>query len=173
MVQRAEAPLAVRTRPDAGARDLTTGSIAAALLAVSRAMNQVKSHEQLAKRAGVDLDRSGAALLYSLYAEGDNVRLTELADRLGIDAPGVTRKVQQLERARLLARAPDPDDARAMRLTLTAAGRKSIDRLLQARETWIEGALDGWSTADRREFARLLALFASTIVRTGELHDGD
>jgi len=154
-------------------RDLTTGSIAAALLAVSRAMNQVKSHDMLAKRAGVDLDRSGAALLYSLYSEGDNVRLTELADRLGIDAPGVTRKVQQLERAGLLARAADPDDARAMRLTLTAAGRSSIDRLLHVREALIEDALEGWSDADRREFSRLLALFASTIVRSREARHGD
>jgi DNA-binding MarR family transcriptional regulator len=160
-------------RPAAQSRDLTTGSIAAALLAMSRAMNQVKAHDVLTRRAGVDLDRSGAALLYSLYSEGENVRLTELAERLGVDAPGVTRKVQQLERAGLLSRAPDPDDARAMRLSLTAAGRRSIDRLLQVREAWIEGALEGWSTADRREFARLLAQFASTIVRSEELRDGD
>lgn len=159
-------------RVDAPPRDLT-GSIAAALLAVSRAMNQVKSHELLAKRAGVDLDRSGAALLYNLYSEGDNVRLTELAERLGIDAPGVTRKVQQLEREGLLARAADPDDARAMRLTLTPAGRRSIDRLLAVREAWIEGTLEGWSGADRRDFARLLAQFASTMVRSAEVRDGD
>jgi DNA-binding MarR family transcriptional regulator len=164
---------AVKTaRSQVPPRDVTTGSIAAALLGMSRAMNQAKSHEMLTKRAGVDLDRSGAALLYSLYSEGENVRLTELAERLGVDAPGVTRKVQQLERAGLLTRAADPDDARAMRLSLTAAGRRSIDRLLQVREAWIEGALEGWSTADRREFSRLLAQFASTIGRSGERRDG-
>ncbi|HML00064.1 MAG TPA: hypothetical protein VK428_07750, partial [Acidimicrobiales bacterium] len=75
----------VRTGPDR-----VTEEIAAALSSVARVVNQVKVHETLCKRAGVDLDRAGAALVYKLYTEGPNMRLTELADRLAIDPPAVT-----------------------------------------------------------------------------------
>jgi DNA-binding MarR family transcriptional regulator len=153
-------------------RDPTTTSIAAALLSVSRATNQVRAHETLCRRAGVDLDRSGSALLYSLYSEGENVRVTDLAYRLGVDSPGVTRKVQQLEREGLVCRSADPDDARATRLRLTADGRAAIEALLSVRERWLEGVLEGWSGADRRDFARLLAQFAATIANTGGGADG-
>ncbi|HLN16939.1 MAG TPA: MarR family transcriptional regulator [Acidimicrobiales bacterium] len=152
--------------------DRTTEAIAAALLSVARAMNQVRTHEMLCKRAGVDLDRSGGALLYKLYAEGEDVRLTELAERLAVDPPAVTRKVQQLERAGLLARSADPADARAMRLRLTPEGRHSIERLLSARQQWLDSLLRGWSGDDRREFARLLQLLASTIEFEAEVSHG-
>jgi DNA-binding MarR family transcriptional regulator len=160
-------PMKTSVQERARSGDPTTSSIAAALLSVSRATNQVKAHDTLCKRAGVDLDRSGSALLYSLYSEGENVRVTDLAERLGVDSPGVTRKVQQLEREGLVSRSTDPDDGRASRLKLTPRGRRSIEALLWARERWLEGLLDGWSDADRRAFARLLALFAATIVDAG------
>jgi DNA-binding MarR family transcriptional regulator len=149
-----------------------TDAIAAELLSSARLMNQMRVHDAWRKRAKVDLDRSGAAVLYKLYAEGENVRLTELAERLSIDQPAVTRKVQQLERAGLLRRSTDPDDARACRLRLTAAGRNSIERLLRARQSWFEELLAGWSDADRNEFARLLGLFVGTIAGRAEVDRG-
>jgi len=155
------------------AQDRAIDEIAGGLLSLARFMNQVKSHESLCKQAGVDLDRGGAALLYKLYTEGENVRITELAERLGIDPPAVTRKAQQLERAGLLSRAADPADARALRLRLSAEGRRSIERLLAARVRWLEGLLGGWAADDRAEFGRLLHLFTATIAREQEAHDGD
>jgi len=153
-------------------RDSNTGEIADALLAMARVMTQVRVHETLCKRAGVELDRGGSALLYKLYTDGENIRITELAERLGIDPPGVTRKVQQLERMGLLCRAVDPDDARASRLRLTKEGRTSIERLLRARESWLEGMLGGWPRRDQKEFGRLLKLFASTIAEEIEGRHG-
>jgi DNA-binding MarR family transcriptional regulator len=157
--------------PANAARDTTTEAIAWALLSVARSMNQVKAHDWLCKQAGVDLDRGGAALLYKLYSEGDDVRPTDLAERLGIDSPAVTRKVQQLERAGLLRRSPDPEDARALRLRLTDTGRSSIERLFRAREERLEELLAKWSRCDLEDFARLLQLFASTLAGEGEEHD--
>lgn len=143
--------------------DREAGEIAAALLSVARVLNQVRAHESLCRRAGVELDRASSALLYRLYAEGENLRLTDLAERLGIDPPAVTRKVQQLERAGLLCRSSDPSDARARRLGLTRRGREAIERLLRAREDWFAEMLEGWSRKDKREFARLMQFLASTI----------
>ena len=158
----------VRTGPDR-----VTEEIAAALSSVARVVNQVKVHETLCKRAGVDLDRAGAALVYKLYTEGQNVRLTELAERLAIDPPAVTRKVQQLEREGLLVRSVDPHDARALRLKLTRDGRRAIERLFLARQQWLDDVLREWPDADRRELARLLQRLATSVADDQEPAHGD
>jgi len=152
--------------------DRTTREIASELLSVVRVMNQVRVHEALCRQAGVDLDRGGSALLYKLYADGEDIRLTDLAERLGIDSPAVTRKVQQLEREVLISRSADPNDARASRLRLTAKGRGAIERLLRAREEWLGDLLEGWPNADRKELARLLQVLASTIAQDVEARHG-
>lgn len=152
--------------------DQTTGEIDAALRSVARVMNQVRVHSRLRAQAGVDIDRAGAAVLYKLLVERENPRLCDLADRLGIDSPAVTRKVQQLEHRGLVARAADPEDGRASRLHLTTEGTQSIERLLAARRTWLEERLSQWSDADRKEFARLLAHFAASIENDVETRHG-
>jgi DNA-binding MarR family transcriptional regulator len=50
-------------------------------------------------------------VLYNLSAQGDRIRLSELAERRGINAPAGTRKVQQFEGQGFLLRRPDPSDA--------------------------------------------------------------
>jgi len=161
--------LAVTLRTTA---DTITGEIDAALLSVARVMNQVRVHAKLRADAGVDLDRAGAAVLYKLLVESESLRLCDLAERLGIDSPAVTRKVQQLEQLGLLSRSADPEDGRASRLVLTREGRRTIERLLAARRSWLEGLLAEWPAADRREFARLLHLFSSTIEHDVETRHG-
>jgi DNA-binding MarR family transcriptional regulator len=152
--------------------DTTTGEIDGALLSVARVMNQVRVHAKLRAEAGVDIDRAGAAVLYKLLVEGDSLRLCDLAERLGIDSPAVTRKVQQLEHLGLVVRSPDPVDGRASRLLLTREGKRSIERLLGARRMWLERMLSEWPPADRLEFSRLLALFAATIEEDVEVRHG-
>jgi DNA-binding MarR family transcriptional regulator len=149
-----------------------TGEIDAALLSVARVMNQVRVHTKLKAAAGVDIDRAGGAVLYKLLVEGESLRLCDLAERLGIDSPAVTRKVQQLEHLGLVVRSPDPVDGRASRLLLTREGKRSIEHLLEARRVWLEGLLSEWPGADRVEFARLLQLFASTIEDDVEVRHG-
>lgn len=155
-----------------GDRDEAIERIAASLLTASRMVTQSRLQEMLCRRAGVHLDRSGSMVLYKLHEGGDDLRLIDLAERLGLDATTVTRKVQQLERDGMIRRSTDPDDARASRLALTAEGRDSIDRLLEARRGWFEELLGSWSLRDRAEFARLLDLFASTIAHHAEVTHG-
>jgi DNA-binding MarR family transcriptional regulator len=140
-----------------------TAEIADALLAIGRAMTQPKMHQSICRRAGVDLDRSGVAVLYKLAIEGDDIHLTVLADRLGIDSPAVTRKVQQLERLGLVSRRRDEMDARAMRISITAEGRRDIERILAARLEWFDELLASWSVEDRLSFSKLLSMFAATV----------
>jgi DNA-binding MarR family transcriptional regulator len=141
------------------------GRIDDALQSVARAMNQVRTHDRLVAAAGVELDRAGAALLYRLHTDADGLRLGDLAFRLAVDAPTVTRKVQQLERQGLVSRRADPEDGRAWRVSLTPAGRRVIDRLLVARRAWLERLLGDWSEVDRDRLAALLRRFADEIDR--------
>jgi Mn-dependent DtxR family transcriptional regulator len=46
------------------------------------------------------------AIFCALHAESVSLRVTDLAERLGIDAPAVTRKAQRLERLGLVSRGP-------------------------------------------------------------------
>src|SRR5437868_15466765 len=95
--------------------DETIAEIETALHALARRLKQARLHEFVLKQAGVDIDQAGLAILYALHAEKVSLRVTDLADRLGIDAPAVTRKAQRLERLGLVSRARDVEDARASR----------------------------------------------------------
>jgi DNA-binding MarR family transcriptional regulator len=143
----------------------TIDQIQAAFQVVAGSITQVRGHERLLAVAGVRLDRAGCALLYKLHLYGDGLRVTDLAELLGVDAPTVTRKIQQLEREKLVARQADPDDGRATRIMLTEAGRRTLQRVLDARREWYDRLVDGWDDAELATFATLLGKFASALER--------
>ncbi|MGO9963096.1 MAG: MarR family winged helix-turn-helix transcriptional regulator [Acidimicrobiales bacterium] len=132
---------------------------------VGRSMGQVRLHERLLRAAGVRIDRAGGALLYMLQAHGESVRVTGLADLLGVDAPTVTRKIQQLEREGLVSRHADAEDHRATRIALTESGRRTLERVLKARRAWFDRLLEGWDDRDLAAFAAMLGRFATSLER--------
>ena len=139
-----------------------------ALQTVARSITQVRLHERLLRSAGVRLDRAGATLLFKLSAKGDSLRVTDLAEVLGVDTPTVTRKVQQLERAGMVVRQTDPDDRRASRIRLTPAGRRTIERVRRARRAWLEQLLQDWDDDDLSVLANLLSCFAADLERDSD-----
>lgn len=120
-------------------------------------------HERLLQAAGVRIDRAGGALLYMLQAHGESVRVTGLADLLGVDPPTVTRKIQQLERDGLVARHADVEDHRATRIALTPNGRRTLERVSKARRVWFDRLLEGWDDVDLAVFAAMLGRFATSL----------
>ena len=159
MAQATIRPAARRRTEGAAAERILAG-----LSAIARSVNQVRLHERLLHDAGVRVDRGGAALLSKLQASADgSLRVTALAERLGVDTPTVTRKIQQLERLGLVARDADPDDGRAHRIRLTADGIETLVRLTEAKHRWLATLLEGWSTEDRTTFATLLGTFADRV----------
>jgi len=137
--------------------------IQASLQVVARSISQARVHERLLQSAGVRLDRAGSAALYKMHLHGDAIRVTVLAEMLGVDAPTVTRKIQQLERDGLVVRHADPDDRRASRIRLTPAGRRTLDRVLKARRAWLDRLVEGWSPDDLAQFGSLLARFTASL----------
>src|SRR5882757_7282435 len=150
-------------QPATPADDETIAGIESALHGLARRLKQARLHDFVLKQAGVDIDQAGLAILYALHAEKASLRVTDLAERLGIDAPAVTRKAQRLERLGLVSRARCVDDARVCWLRLSAEGQEAISRFLLARHQWLITLLAGWPPEDQRDFARLIGRFASDI----------
>jgi DNA-binding MarR family transcriptional regulator len=159
----AEAPTSEAPTSEAPTGDETIAAIESALHSLARRLRQAQLKDYLAQQAGDDIDQAGMAVLYVLYGGKSSLRVTDLAARLGIDPPAVTRKAQQLERLGLVSRTRDTGDARASLLQLTPAGRKVLKRFLLARHQWLATLLADWPPAECREFARLITRFADDI----------
>ena len=87
--------------------------------------------------------RSTAALLVlrRLDEEGA-LRITELAAAERVAQPTMTGIVRRLEVDGLVARTPDPDDARAARIALTPAGHEELGAVRAARASALQARLD-------------------------------
>ena len=73
------------------------------------------------------VDSNGYALL-SLVGVRGSVRLTELANELGMPLTTASDIVRRLEQRRLVRRRPNPDDARSWLFELSAAGDREWRR---------------------------------------------
>jgi DNA-binding MarR family transcriptional regulator len=105
--------------------------------------------------AAVPLDRAAVMVLQQL-AEAGPVRPGELAARLEVEAPHVTRQVQRLQQAGYADRAPDPDDGRAQLIQLTSAGKAASDRIREAGTSGMQAALAHWPAHELHQLATLL-----------------
>ena len=106
----------------------------------------------LAERADVEccgLTVAQAATLEALRP--GPLRLVALAQSLGITASTLTRNLVRLEAERLVARDTDPDDARAARVRLTAAGERSARRVEEQELQFARGILDRLGSERRRQ----------------------
>lgn len=105
-------------------------------------------------------------VLHQLAAAGDQ-RQTQVAAALGLDASTISRHVRSLVRSGLIAADPDPDDRRATRLSLTAAGVTRLSERLAAHRAALRAATSNFTPGERTEFIRLLNKFAQDLVSTG------
>jgi DNA-binding MarR family transcriptional regulator len=102
----------------------------------------------LGRRGKRELSRTAASVLATLRDSGSR-RITELAESEAIAQPTVTTLVGRLERDGLVQRAPDPDDARAVRVHLTDAGRVRLAEMRAARALLLDARLGRLTTDER------------------------
>lgn len=82
------------------------------------------------------LSFSDFMVLYHLHHAGAaRLRRIDLAERLGLTASGVTRTLLPLEKLGLVAREPDPRDARVGYAVLTKAGLRLLTNALISAES--------------------------------------
>ena len=89
-------------------------------------------------------------------AEGEQLSPGQLLAQTLVTSGTMTNRIDRLEERGLVRRKPDPNDARSVRVQLTAAGRRRVDAALRdlvAREHAILGSLD---ESERTTLAALL-----------------
>ena len=84
------------------------------------------------------------------------LRPSELTGALMLTSSGTTKRLDRLEQAGLIARAPDPHDRRGTLIELTAAGHKRIDAVTEAHMANERRLLESLSAAERKQLADLL-----------------
>lgn len=94
--------------------------------------------------------------LLSVVAETGNIRMNELAVKLGIKARTVTDFVDALEQDKLLVRIPDPTDRRATLIQLTELAQSTIEEVLAFQDTVAANMLENLSLEQRKQFYDLL-----------------
>ena len=97
-------------------------------------------------------------VLATLRRTGPPYRLrpTEFASTLMLTSSGTTKRLDRLEQAGLITRAPDPEDRRATLITLTEAGHRLIDAVTEAHLDNERALLGALSADDQRRLADLL-----------------
>jgi DNA-binding MarR family transcriptional regulator len=88
------------------------------------------------------------------------MRPTDFAGTLMLTSSGTTKRLDRLERAGLITRAPDPADRRGILIELTAAGRKLIDAATEAHLENERRLLSALSESERRRLADVLRKLA-------------
>lgn len=88
--------------------------------------------------------------------EQDGLRGGELASRLGVEPPTVTKMLRRLENCGLLARRQDTEDARSFRVFLTEEGRSLEGPVTHCWGRIEEKTLSGLDEEEREQLHRLL-----------------
>ena len=110
---------------------------------------------QAVEDAGLSLTQLKA--MHILAASDEELSLNGLAERLGgLSLPTLSRAVDALVQRGYVRRAEDSADRRVKRLSLTAKGRRTIDRLLEIRVAELGAVLETLTDDERERLARAL-----------------
>jgi len=108
-----------------------------------------------------------AAALEALQRNGPQ-RLCDLSRRLGIAPSTLTRNLTRLEERRLVDREPDPGDSRALRATLTSAGRAAAVEVEQQEIDFARAVLARIDSTRRRDTVRSVETLLAAILEATE-----
>ncbi|GAA1883040.1 MarR family transcriptional regulator [Paeniglutamicibacter psychrophenolicus] len=80
-----------------------------------------------------------------------------LAEEMEVDKALMSRTIKQLEALELVTRSIDPDDGRALLVSMTPAARERFDATLVRARSVLHDRLAGWEPGEIRRFTDLLA----------------
>jgi DNA-binding MarR family transcriptional regulator len=104
----------------------------------------------------LDLTLSQLRALFALAHCEEDPALTELAPAVGLSVAATGRLIDGLVRADLVDRREDRVDRRIKRVSLTARGNRTLERLAAARRDGLRRFVQTLSDEERAQFARAL-----------------
>jgi DNA-binding MarR family transcriptional regulator len=122
---------------------------------------------QAERLAPLGLTPAQERALRTITRSEEPLRMTELADQLGIVPRSVTTVVDALEQAGLVRREIDPHNRRAIRLHLTDRGLAVRDDMREARRRAAEDLFAPLPAGDRQALGELLGQLDQEPAATG------
>jgi len=104
-------------------------------------------------------DRGAGKLLGYLNSCGPQ-RLSDLPKGIPLDLSTISRHCASLARDGLLERTEDPTDGRAVRVTLTQAGREHLAHLRSEKAALLKSATEHWNQEEIGNLTELLTQMA-------------
>lgn len=95
----------------------------------------------------------------SVIARRDAMRMSELADELGIGLAAASALADRMARRQLITRRPDPDDRRIVRLEAATRGRRLLERLERGSMDHFGKLIAQMSATERTALATTLRAF--------------
>lgn len=142
-----------------------------ALRALFQHLKRPSTWQSLTTQAGVQIDRPSAGLIHTLAQhQKAPCKLNDIADMLGIEAPSVTRKAQELVRLGLVKRWQSETDRRSVYLELTEKGLEIEKRIKQARRESSEQVLKNWTKSERQQFVSLFESYTKGLSEQDNRH---
>lgn len=147
----------------AGGQDDEVLAVMPRLAQLANAVSRRRLVEHAMAAAGIEVEQPAFSVLLSIHLAGTPLRISEIAERMRLVQPHVTRQVQQLERRGLVRRTGDPNDRRVSIIVPTDEGGAAAERYASSLVRWFTGAVAHWSEQDRADLGRLLARFADDV----------
>ncbi|WP_410662857.1 MarR family winged helix-turn-helix transcriptional regulator [Amycolatopsis sp. lyj-84] len=158
---------------DTDSPELDLMAVLPRLTQLSTVLNRSRLGERAMESAGITLDRPAMTVLVTLHMADRPLRVGEIADRMHVVGPHVTRHLNGLERRGLVVRVADPEDQRARLIELTPDGKVIPDRYLRTLLGWFGDALTDWPEEDRKIFGSLLGRFVDDLTARLEVVDDE
>ncbi|GAB3156889.1 hypothetical protein GCM10027290_55880 [Micromonospora sonneratiae] len=111
---------------------------------------------QAALLADLGLHPGQDVVLWTLGQEPTGLLVSEIAERLGIEQPTVTRTLARLEPGDWFTREPVPGDRRAVRIKLTEKGLAAVPQVEAVWRRLADTATTGLDPAERRQLVATL-----------------
>lgn len=134
---------------------------------LTRLVRQVsipRFHQRVLARAGVEIDRVEAVALTRIVG-GRSLRLSDLAEQLGVACSTAGRHAAHLEGRDLVTRSVDPSDGRAVIVAATDRGVALVGHLRQAYRELLADVMGDWAPEEVESLTALLGRLANGLAR--------